>query len=554
MSGSNSAPPGGAPGSGAQQLLPGHTPATGTPGNPAGIALQCDANRGALVPMRRLTAKQYGNTLADVFEGKLAASTQFPTRTTEISLSGFSTDPDNNTVTQVDADQISQAAEDTAVEVGQRLAEFLPCFPKSANEACAESFITRYGERALRRPVTDDEKTLLLGVFHDASADGFDTGVAAVVQTLLQMPQFLYLVEIGSSDAPAADSVVPLTDYEVATRLSYLFLETMPDDELLAAAAAGQLSTPDAIRMQAERLLADPKAKSALTRFYREWSALRVFAAGEKDATLYPQFDAALAQGMQDSFDRFVFDASVGADTSLASLLTRTDLPIDASLARFYGVAAPSSSDGFGSTTLPKNEAAGILTQPALLAGLAHEAATSPVFRGKFVRTKLLCGELGSPPADAQSRQPQYPPNATERDKAEALLQVPECAGCHTYMNPIGVAFEEFDALGHYRTTYPDGRAVDNSGHIVGAGSLEGDFKGVRELGERLANSAEVQSCMTRQWLRFSVSRKDDDGDACMLQQMQARFSQAGYSLRELMLAVTEAVEFRQRLLAKESP
>lgn len=505
--------------------------------------------------MLRLSADQYRNTVADIFDGKLAASAQFPTATTEISRSGFSTDPEATAVTQLDADLIAAAAEDTALEVAGRLAEFLPCYPAARDAACADELIDTYGPRALRRPLTADERSLLRDVFMATAADGFDVGIAVVVQTLLQLPAFLYRVEIGEQDAPAAGSVIALTPHELATRLSYLFWETTPDTELLATAGSGELLDPLVLRAQAERLLDDPRAARAITRFYREWTGLRVFAAGEKDPVLYPELDAALAQSMQDSFDRFVVEATVGAqDAQLATLqglLTRSDVFSDARMAAVYGWPSPSGT-GMTRVEVTGTPMAGILTQPALLAGLAHEATTSPVHRGHFVRTKLLCGELGSPPADAQSRQPMYPPNATERDKSEALMAVPVCGGCHRMMNPIGLSFETFDALGRHRKTYADGTTIDPAGEILAGGSASGAIADVRALGQTLAQSDEVRACMARQWLRFTLSRKDDAADSCALDVMGKRFAGSGYALRELLLSITAPEALRHRTLIAE--
>jgi hypothetical protein len=505
--------------------------------------------------MLRLTALQYANTVRDVFDGKLAASAEFPTHTTEISESGFSTDPDTTTVTQLDARQILLAAEDTAVEIAERLPEFLACYPSSADEACASDFVARYARRALRREPTPAETEALLGAFRDAAPDGFDVGVAAIVSTLLQMPAFLYRVEVGAVDSPAAGATVPLTGPEIATRLSYLLWETPPDEDLGGAADRGELSTPAGIRAAAERLLDDPRSRGAVTRFYREWSALRVFEGGQKDARLYPGFDQAVATSMQESFDRFVYEATVSAGSTLTDLLTSTDLHVDRALAGFLGLPAPEGPAEFARVTLPERQAAGLLTQPALLSGLAHEAVTSPVFRGKFVRTKLLCGVLESPPADALARQPEYPPNANEREKAEALLQVDECAACHVQMNPIGVAFEEYDAAGRFRTAYPDGRAVDGHGEVLGGGDAAGEFDGVRELGTRLAGSERVRECIAEQWLRFTFSRKETAGDACALDRMGRTFAASGYSMRELVLSLVSEPEFSNRTLVNgETP
>jgi hypothetical protein len=498
---------------------------------------------GGVAPMRRLTAKQYGNSVRDIFEGKVAASAQFPTQDTGISLSGFSTDPDMTTVTQRSAEAIMLAAEDTAVAIGERLGEFLDCYPAQQNESCAARFIDRYAPRAFRRPLFEPERELLLGAFRAVAPKGFDVGIAAVVQTLLEAPQFLYLVEVGATDAP--NGPFELTGYEVAARLSYLLWETTPDAALTRAAADGKLATSAGVRAEAERMLGDPRATEALQRFYREWTRLKPVA---KDATTFPDYTAALGGAMLEQFDRFVVDATLGADATLERLLTRKDTFVNADLASFYGIALPSGSEPFRRVTLPAEQASGLLTHPALLSALAHDKTTSVVFRGKFVRTKLLCADLPDPPADALQRLPPMPPNATARQKSEILRQVEECGGCHNLMDPIGLGFEAFDAIGRFHATGPDGAPVDDRGTINSGGTVTGDFDGVVALGEKLAGSEEVQRCMTRQLFRFTFSRKDGRDDACAIDQALGAFKSSGFSLRELILAVAELEAFRRRL------
>jgi hypothetical protein len=493
--------------------------------------------------MRRLTAKQYGNSVRDIFDGKVTASPQFPTDDTGISLSGFSTDPEMTTVSQRSAETIMLAAEDTAVAVGERLGEFLDCYPAQQNEACAARFIDRYAPRAFRRPLLEPERQQLLGAFRAVLPKGFDVAIAAVVQTLLEAPQFLYLVEVGATDAPSGP--FELTGYEVASRLSYLLWETTPDAELTRAAADGALVTSAGVRAQAERLLDDPRAHDALQRFYREWTRLKPVA---KDTATFPSYTTALGDAMLEQFDRFAVDATLGPDATFERLLTRKDTFVNADLASFYGIALPSGSEPFRRVTLPAERASGLLTHPALLSALAHDKTTSVVFRGKFVRTKLLCADLPDPPADALQRLPPMPPNATPRQKSEILRSVEECGGCHSLMDPIGLGFEAFDAIGRFHETGPDGAPIDDSGTVNTGGSVTGDFDGVIELGEKLAKSPEVQRCMTRQWFRFTFSRKDSQKDSCAIDQALGAFKNSGYSLRELILAVTELEAFRKRL------
>jgi Protein of unknown function (DUF1585)/Protein of unknown function (DUF1588) len=154
---------------------------------------------------------------------------------------------------------------------------------------------------------------------------------------------------------------------------------------------------------------------------------------------------------------------------------------------------------------------------------------------------------MPDPPPDALQRLPAFPPNATTRQKSEILRSVPECGQCHNLMDPIGLGFEAFDAIGHFSATGPDGAPADDQGEIKKGGSVEGDFDGVPELGEKLASSPEVQECMTRQWLRFTFSRKETSNDSCAIQQALGAFAKSGYSMRELILAVTELDSFRRR-------
>ena len=499
--------------------------------------------QGGIAPMRRLTAKQYGNSVRDIFDGKVAASPQFPTQDTGISLSGFSTDAEMTTVSQRSAEAIMLAAEDTAVAIGERLGEFLDCYPAQQNETCAARFVDRYAPRAFRRPLFEPERQLLLGAFRAVAPKGFDVGIAAIVQTLLEAPQFLYLAEVGATDAPSGP--FDLTGYEVAARLSFLLWETTPDAELTRAAADGQLVTSAGVRAQAERLLDDPRAGQALQRFYREWTRLQPVA---KDTATFPEYTPALGDAMLQQFDRFALDATLGENATLERLLTRKDTFVNADLASFYGIAMPSGTDPFRRVTLPADRASGLLTHPALLSALAHDKTTSIVFRGKFVLTKLLCVDLPDPPADALQRLPPMPPNATTRQKSEILRGVQECGGCHNLMDPIGLGFEAFDAIGRFHETGPDGAPVDDSGSINSSGSVTGDFDGVAELGEKLAGSPEVQRCMTRQVFRFTFSRKDGRDDACAIDHALGVFKNSGYSLRELILAVTELEAFRRRL------
>jgi hypothetical protein len=498
--------------------------------------------------LRRLTAKQYANSVRDIFKGLVTPSEDFPSATTGISESGFSTDPDMNTVTQEGATNIMEAAEGTAVAVTDKLAQLLPCYPAQQDDACATTFVNEYAKRAYRRPLTSAEQSALLGVFQALKPNGFEVGIAGAVTAFLQAPQFLYRVEMGALDSGGTRAT--LTAYEVASRLSYLLWDTTPDDILLNAAAKGDLDKPEGIRTQADRLLSDARSAAAIVRFYREWTAFEVFEPGQKDPKLFPDYDQELVDSMQEQFDRFVVSSTT--DATLPVLLTRKDVPINARLARFYGVAYSASNtelSPFTSAILPKEQASGLLTLPALLGGLAHPANTSVTFRGKLIRKKFLCSSMGNPPADAIQRLPEMPANVTPRQKAEILMKTPGCGSCHSLMDSIGLGFERFDAVGKYHATGADGKSVDDRGSIAGGISSGSDFVGVSDLGEHLANSDEVKSCLVKQWFRFTYSRLERDADACALKSMTDSFGKSGLRMRELVLSVVAPPSFRIRTL-----
>ncbi|MDX2054843.1 MAG: DUF1592 domain-containing protein [Polyangiaceae bacterium] len=534
------------PGSGSGGNPPGTVPSgsvgmPGAAGATGGGANMAPCAPGAVVPLRRITAKQYAGSVRDLFRDKIAPSAAFPASAVSISLSGFSTDPESNTVTQLAAEDILKAAEDTAVEVATKLTDLLPCAASTPDIACAGQFLDDYGARALRRGLTSEERSSLLKVHTGFSANGFDVGIAAMTETLLQLPQFLYLVEIGPSDAPSG--AVQLTPDEIATRLSYLLWETLPDDKLTLAARSGELGTPMGIRAQALRLLSDARATGTIQRFFREWTNFKQFPASSR-TPLYPGFSEMLEASIQAQFDEFASESVLGPDPSLEHLFTSSSFPVDAELAKFYGVAQP-SAPGFSNMSLGAPHAAGVLALPALLGGLSHETVTSIIFRGKFGLTKLLCTDLPSPPAGAASQVPMLPADATTRQKSEALRANPTCAACHHLIDNVGLGFEDFDAIGRHRTQDALGGPVDSLGQLPNGVA----FNGVAELGALLAKDPAVEQCLAKQWFRFTFSRREAEADSCTLTSLQSALGAPGHSLKELMLAMVSQPAFSNRFV-----
>jgi len=505
----------------------------------------CAGVGAGLGPMRRLTKVQYENTVRDLFRGAVEPGPTFPA---SVIHEEYTNNPAANVVSLSAAEDILLAAEHAGQQVVDGIDTIVDCEP---GVACAEAFVDDFGRRAFRRPLTTDEREALLDVYTQVEAEaGFADGIGTVVTVVLQAPQLLYLQEFGVGEVEPG--VVELSDHELAARLSYLLWDTTPDDELLELADAGLLRDEAELRAQAERLLAD-RAQSgpALDRFFREWMRFDGVPAFDKDPVLFPGYDDALAAAVDEELTRFV-DGVLRSDApTLRTLLTSSATEVDATLAAFYGVDAP--ADGWAPVTLPSTERPGLLSRPALLAEHSTASSSAPIFRGRLVRTQLLCNEIPPPPADAMANAPEYPEGATEREKSEILMDHMSCGACHGMMNPIGLGFERFDATGAWRELDVNGQPVDSRGEIVGGPEgLVGEFDGVPELGEQLAESEPVQACFARQLYRHSLGLESGQALACASEPIEQAFVAAGGDIPTLVLELVTSNAFRMRVLTEE--
>ena len=500
----------------------------------------------AATQARRLTATEYQNAISDAFDGRLTASTKYPGSVGK-SVTGFSTEAVFNDIGAGGAEQLMFAAEDVALQVPGVLTQMVPCASSAPGEPCVNTFLDKYGTRAYRRPLSTAERNELLDEYRAGVASGasFAESMAMLVDHLLQMPQFLYLAEAAAGTGRALDG------YELASRLSFMLTDSIPDDALLAAAP--NLTSPATLTAQATRLLASAKANTAIARFFREWTGTFRVSPGDKDQTAFPFFDAATAKSMNDSFDRFVVDQLRNQGT-VRTLLRSTDAFVDANMASFFGVAAPPPGQ-WAKVSLDARRYSGVVTQPAMLASLAHSSETSFVFRGRFIRKHLLCENLGAPPADAQSifGSLPLPPNPTGKDISAAVVARAECSGCHSLMNPAGLAFEQFDAVGRYRTTYGSGKTIDPSGVLPSVGGRPGvagrdlSFADQTAMMDQLASEPQVTTCLATQVFRFTVSRMDTPDDVCAIQGIGDALTASGGTLSQAIMAMVSTDAFTHR-------
>jgi hypothetical protein len=503
---------------------------------PGGVVVAGKQAIGVSSSLRRMTREEYNNTVRDLLGDDTEPADAFPPdeKKLGVSVAGL--------VSSLTAEQYQQAAEEIANRALQNLDALLPCDPQSLGEdACAAKFITEFGTRAFRRPISDDEQTRLTALYQSSKTQwGFQSAIGLTLRAVLQSPHFLYVVEFGSEGA--AGSKVLLTPWELATRLSYFLWSSTPDAELLALAESGELRNAAVLEEQARRMLADPKAKDSVRAFHVHWLDLEGIDTISKDPGFYPDFNEALRSSMREETERFV-EHAVLEDGRLETLLTANYSFVDSNLASLYGVAAPSS--GWQRVQLPSGKRAGILTHASFLATQAKPNASSPVYRGKFVREALLCQTLPPPPADLVIVPPNPDPNATTKEQFKQHSEDPSCAGCHQLMDPIGFGFENYDGIGAWRSDQ-NGIAVDSTGEVFETEDADGPFEGAVELAARLAGSEQVRECVARHWFRFAVKRGEVD-DMDSVNAAKYAFSQSGYDIRELMVAIALTDGFRYR-------
>jgi hypothetical protein len=520
---------------------------TGTAGS--GVQATCPTTAITPTPLRRLTKFEYANTTKNLLNVTSTAANDLPAdEVTE----GFSNNAGVLTVSSLHAEKYVLVSETLAKEAVKNLAALTGnCNTTTRGEdACAMDFANAFGRRAFRRPVTAEDRANLMAAYAAGRTGGtYAEGIEVMIRAALQSPHFIYRLETAApTNANAA--LVPISQYELASRLSFLIWASGPDDALLDAAGRGELADRTAVAAKARAMLADPKARVAITDFYNQWLGTSRLDITSKAAAQFPSYSDAVRDGMKSETPAFVQYVLWTGDHKLETLLTSPLGFVTSGLASVYGVTVPANTTTPQMVTLPAAQGrAGILTQASFLAVQAHPDQTSPVLRGKFVRTKLMCQAVPPPPMDVDITPPAVTSAPTARERFAAHESAgSSCAACHVMMDPIGLAFESFDAIGKFRTT-ENGATIDVSGNIVNSagGKLDGTFNGVRELATKLAGSDQVRDCVATQLFRYAAGRTEEVPDGCSLTTIQDAFGASGGDLNELVVAMTQTDAFWYR-------
>ncbi|HET6581984.1 MAG TPA: DUF1588 domain-containing protein, partial [Nannocystaceae bacterium] len=267
----------------------------------------------------------------------------------------------------------------------------------------------------------------------------------------------------------------------------------------------------------------------------------------DKDTVQFPAFDAELSAAMDEELSRYVRGVLFGDSPTLERLLTSTSTEVDPLMAAFFAVPAPAAGQW---APVDIDSRAGLLGRPALLAEHSTAGSTAPLFRGKLVRTQMLCAEIPPPPPDAMAKAPEYPPDATERERTELLIEHLDCGVCHSLMNPIGLGFEPYDAIGALRTVDVDGSPIDDLGEVIsGPEGVSGEFHGILELQTKLSASEDVAACFVDQFYRFSFGLQKGEVLDCAIDPIAETFIAGGGDIQDLVLSFALSGAFRTRIV-----
>src|ERR1051325_8582166 len=332
----------------------------------------------------------------------------------------------------------------------------------------------------------------------------FDRGIEAALQFILASPEFLFRVEIDPPAAAAgARAAFRLDDVALASRLSFFLWSSLPDERLIALAAQGRLKEPAILEQQVRRMLADPRSKTLIDNFAEQWLHLRNLKNSNPDLAAFPDFDDNLRQSMKEETELF-FDSIMREDRSVMDLMNADYTFVDERLARHYGIPDIYGSR-FRRVQISDERRRGLLGQGSILTVTSYPNRTSPVERGKWILTNLL----GVPPQPPPPNVPPLQDSSSDgkvlslRERKEKHRANPVCAGCHRQMDPIGFALENFDGVGHWRTT-EDGARIDPTGTLFNGAAIDG-VVGLRK--ELVANPQIFVGVMTEKMLTYALGR-----------------------------------------------
>lgn len=491
--------------------------------------------------LRRLGAEQWDHIIHDVFGDDIVVP---PLPEAEVNVGGLlSVGASEAGFSPRGVEALESIAFTIAEQVARSPEAWGPWFDcDGALEAgCIEAGLPTLGAQLWRRPLTTDEVDTVVGIAAAAreALESEESALEYALATLLQSPNFAW-----RSEMRAADDGDTFDGYSLAARLSFFLWDSVPDAELLRAAAAGELDTTEGLVAQAERMLDDPRARRGLATFVTQWLHLYELDALTKDPMLFEQYSTLLGPDAREEtlrvFESFVFDEP----RDYRQIMTTRRTFLNPRLAALYGLPTP-NPDGFAEVLLPESTPRrGLLGHAGFLALHAHAVTSSVTLRGAAVREILLCQTIPPPPVDVDTSIPEPSGDTpTLRDRVAEHLENPACAGCHNLTDPIGLGLENYDGIGRYRdfdSSSGEPYPIDASGELDGAA-----FDGALELGAVIAEHRDFPRCLAQMLTRHATGQVETFSDRDAIDALATNFAARGYLVRPLILDIVASPMFR---------
>jgi len=506
------------------------------------------ATGGGPLSFRRLSESQYKRSIEDIFGATIKVPGRFDPPVREggllaigeskvaVSASGF--EQYELRAREISAQVLAEDRRKTSLSCAPRA-------PTSFDKPCATTFLGHYGRLLFRRPLSAQEMATAIGLAGEATvkSQNFYKGLEIGLARLLASPNFIFRVERSERDPAGGQR---LDAYSLATRISFLLWNAAPDAELLDAAASGALRQPGGVERQVDRLIASPRFTQGVRAFFADMFAYDQFDGLSKDQAIYPKFTSQMAKDAQEQALRTTVEHLVTNKGDYRELFTTRNTFINRNLGSLYKVPVDEAAglDGWVPYTFgPQDGRSGILTLAGfLMLDPTHEGRSSPTIRGKAVRELLLCQPVPLPPPNVDFSAVQNTADQvhkTARDRLMVHQQNPVCAGCHAITDPIGLAMENFDAVGDFRT-HENGALIDASGTFEGKA-----YKDVISLQTLLRDSASTSNCAVQRAYEYGVGRPLTNGEQPWLEFAAMGFAEDRYQFPALMRRIATSKAFQ---------
>ena len=502
---------------------------------------QAAPDKEAIVSLRRLTQDEYRNSIADIFGKDIEVRGVFEPERRVGGLQAASTAI--LSVTPAGFESFTKMADSIAAQVtAEKYRTRLPCAPKAINapdDSCAAQILGHYGKLLFRRPLEPDDlkSRIKLSNGQARASRDFYAGLRYGLASLIQAPEFVFRKETAVSSDGTHYALEP---FSRATRLSFLMWNTAPDEELLNAAASGELKSPAGLNSQVNRLMSSPRLDTGMRAFFNDMLELDTFDTIAKDSLLYAKWGTVIANSAKEETLRTSVDLALHSNGDMRDLMTTRKTFINRALAADYQIAFPFKGDWMPYEFGADSGRSGVITHASMLAMFSHPGRSSPTKRGVAVMDIFLCEPTPTPPANVDFSIVNDTSGAlkTVRERLMAHAGNPTCASCHNHSDPIGLSLEGFDTIGGRRTS-ENGQKIDLSVAIQGK-----TFVGAEGLGRYLHDNPKYPTCLARKLQAYARGENSEDIPASAIRPAYKSFSDSGFRMRALLKALVEAPDF----------